>query len=77
MTISILDLSRFPVRSGAARAELDAMIARADLVAVVAYRKHELERTRLERDDAMTDAQLRLAMAQAALEEFDARPSVS
>ena len=71
MTVSLLDLSRFVRRGMAAQSAVDSAIARADLVSLVRERQRHLQAIRLQRDDDVTDAQLRLGAAQAALEEFD------
>lgn len=69
----IFNLVRFARQGLAAQSAVDSAIARADLVRHVSARQRELQAIRLQRDDDVTDAQLKLAMAQVALEDFDRR----
>jgi len=71
MNASILNLGRFVRQGMAAQAAVDLALERAELVHRVATRKRQLDAVRLKRDDDVTDAQLRLAAALAALEDFD------
>lgn len=76
MTTTIERIGRFIHAGAAAQSAVDRAIARAELVALIARRRRELEAMRLKRDDDVTDALLRLAMAETHLADFDLRQAM-